>query len=109
MLVQLRRFKVEKGYSDQVAEDFSKESPVDQFPGLIDRSIMVNKRIRDYEEVILMIRWRSKDDWKNWEKSDVHRAGHKNNRGKEKPSYILEVDVKMYEVANVYQGQALED
>ncbi|WP_017473233.1 antibiotic biosynthesis monooxygenase [Amphibacillus jilinensis] len=105
MLVQLRKFEVEKGYSDQVVENFSEESPVDQFAGLIDRSVMVNKRLKDHEEVVMMIRWQSKKDWKNWEKSDVHLQGHRNNKGKERPSYILNVEVKMYEVESYHKGK----
>ncbi|WP_138493711.1 antibiotic biosynthesis monooxygenase [Paenibacillus pinistramenti] len=104
MLVQTRCIKVAKGYLDEVTEKFSKPSPVDEFEGLIDRTVMVSKRSKDYDEVMVMIRWASEEAWKNWEKSDVHLAGHRANRGKTEPEYILDKKVAMYEVTAVTEG-----
>lgn len=53
---------------------------------------------RGEEEVIVVIRWESEDAWKAWEKSPEHIAGHRNNKGKERPEFIINVDVAMYEV-----------
>ncbi|WP_078551403.1 antibiotic biosynthesis monooxygenase [Bacillus alkalicellulosilyticus] len=101
MLIQTRTITVQKGFGDQVVQNFSGDSPIDTMEGLIDRTIMVNRKKQDYEEVMVMIRWESLVAWKNWEKSDAHIQGHKNNRGKEKPEYILETNVSMYEVNTV--------
>ncbi|MCZ0704209.1 heme oxygenase (staphylobilin-producing) [Natronobacillus azotifigens] len=104
MFIQTRTIEVTKGNSDKVIERFSKESPIDQFEGLIDRTVMVNKRAKNHEEVVMMIRWRSQEDWKNWEKSDVHLQGHRNHKGKEKPEYIIGMNVNMYEVHYIKEG-----
>lgn len=102
MVIQMRTIKVEKGYGEQVVERFSQDAPVDTMPGLIDRTVTVNRRSKEYEEVMVMIRWESLDAWKNWEKSDIHIQGHRQK--KEKPEYILDVSVNMYEVKTIKEG-----
>ncbi|MFA9558357.1 antibiotic biosynthesis monooxygenase [Evansella sp. AB-rgal1] len=98
MLIQTRKIVVEKGNSDKVIERFSKPSPIETMEGFIDRTVMVNRKKKENEEVVVMIRWRSLEDWENWEKSDVHIQGHKQNKGKTPPEYVLSTEVNMYEV-----------
>lgn len=106
MLIQTRTITVQNGFSNQVVESFSQDSPIDTMEGLIDRTIMVNKNKQDdQEEVVVMIRWESVDAWKNWEKSDVHIQGHRENRNKPKPEYILNTTVNMFDVQTVKQGK----
>ncbi|OPA81289.1 antibiotic biosynthesis monooxygenase [Paenibacillus selenitireducens] len=105
MFIQLRTIVVEQGNSDQVVANFSKESPVEQMEGFLDKTVMVDKRGKEDEEVVVMIRWRSKEDWKNWEKSDVHIQGHREKRGQQPPAYVIRSSVKMYEVEQVKQGK----
>lgn len=59
---------------------------------------MSQKARQGEEEVMIMIRWESDAYWKQWEKSDAHLAGHKANRGKPKPDYLIRQEVSMYEV-----------
>lgn len=108
MLIQTRSIVVEKGHSDKVIERFSAPGPVEEMPGLIDISIALNKKGKDSEEVLILIRWESEDAWKNWEKSDAHIQGHRNSRGQEKPAYILSTTVNMYEVQKVKEGKVYE-
>jgi heme oxygenase (staphylobilin-producing) len=105
MFIQTRTIVVQKGKAELVVERFSKESPMDVMEGLIDKTVMVNrKKQEDAEEVMVMIRWRSVEDWKNWEKSDVHIQGHRQNHGKPKPEYVLSTEVNMYEVKARKEG-----
>ncbi|MCS7461579.1 antibiotic biosynthesis monooxygenase [Paenibacillus doosanensis] len=105
MLIQTRTIVVQKGSADLVVERFTKESPMDAMEGLIDKTVMVNRKKQDEtEEVVVMIRWRSVEDWKNWEKSDVHIQGHRQNHGKPKPEYVISTTVNMYEVKAVKEG-----
>ncbi len=106
MMIQTRSIVVKEGYADQVAERFSVDSPIDSMEGLLDRTIMVNRHSKDQEEVLIMIRWESVEAWKNWEKSDVHIQGHRDNRGKPTPEYVISTTVNMYDVATVKTGQA---
>lgn len=108
MLIQTRSILVEKGYARQVAERFGGPSPVDEMPGLIDRTVSINKRSKDEEEVLVLIRWESEEAWKNWEKSPQHIQGHREGRSKPKPAYILGTTVNLYEVETVQTGRNSE-
>lgn len=105
MLIQTRTILVEPGNADKVVERFSQPGLLDKREGLIDISVMVNKRSKEQEEVVVMIRWESEEAWKNWEKSPEHIQGHRDNRGKQPPPYVRSSTVNMYEVKAVRQGQ----
>ena len=106
MLIQTRTTKVQKGFADKLLENFTADRPMDQMEGLIYRTIMVNTRNKDYDEVMVMIRWESKEAWKNWEKSPEHIAGHRNRKDHQKPEYVIEASVSMYEVMGRKLGKA---
>jgi Uncharacterized enzyme involved in biosynthesis of extracellular polysaccharides len=65
---------------------------------------MVNRKKQEFEEVVVMIRWNSVEDWKNWEKSDVHIQGHRQKKGESSGEYIISTNVNIYEVAVVKKG-----
>lgn len=104
MLIQLRTIVVKPGHADEVAERFGQPGYIDGKEGLIDRTVMVNKRSKDSEEVVAMIRWESEEAWKNWEKDPVHIAGHREKRGQQPPDYIISSSVQMYEVKTFLPG-----
>ena len=105
MLIQTGTIVVQKGSADLVIERFTKDGPMDAMEGLIDKTVMVNRRKQENEEeVVVMIRWRSIEDWKNWEKSDAHIQGHRQKHGQPKPEYIISTAVNMYEVKAVKEG-----
>lgn len=106
MLIQTRTIVVKSGHADQVLERFTKESPMDAMEGLIDKTVMVNRKKQEVDEVMVMIRWESVDAWKNWEKSDAHIQGHRQNKGKPLPEYVISSSVNMYEVKAVKEGKA---
>lgn len=107
-MIQMRSFIIEPGHSDQLVERFSNQGLVDKMKGFIDRTVMVNRRSKEQEEVIIMIRWESVEDWKNWEKSPEHIAGHREKRGQEKPSFVINSSVQMYDVKAHLPGQYIE-
>ncbi|MNP20580.1 Heme-degrading monooxygenase HmoA [compost metagenome] len=106
MLIQTRTIVVEKGNAEKVVERFSQESPVEGMEGLIDIQILVNKKSKESEEVVVMIRWESEQAWKNWEKSDVHIQGHRQNKGHVTPDYVISTAVNMYDSKKIKRGKA---
>ncbi|WP_438493940.1 antibiotic biosynthesis monooxygenase [Paenibacillus sp. IHBB 3054] len=106
MFIQTRSIVIEKGNSDKVIEKFSALGALEEMEGLIDISVTLNKKSKDNEEVLLLIRWESEEAWKNWEKSDAHIQGHRNSRGQEKPAFIISTTVNMYEVQKIKEGKA---
>ncbi|WP_166239822.1 antibiotic biosynthesis monooxygenase [Paenibacillus turpanensis] len=107
MLIQTRTIVVQAGNADQVVERFTQPGPMDEMEGLVDKTVMVNRRKQDdHEEVVVMIRWESIDAWKNWEKSDAHIQGHRDSKGKTPPEFVVSTTVNMYEVKAVKPGLA---
>lgn len=103
MLVQTRTITVKQGFSGQVVERFGKPGgPMAEIPGFIDKTVMIKKNRtskEETEEVVVLIRWESEEAWKTWEKSPAHIEGHRNSRNQEKPDFLLDTKVTMYEVA----------
>ncbi|RBW68782.1 antibiotic biosynthesis monooxygenase family protein [Bacillus taeanensis] len=104
MFVQVRKITVTEGNSKQVVNQFSKKGILEEQEGVIDIKVMVKKIRRGEEEVMILVNWESEDYWKQWEKSDVHIAGHKAKRNQPKPDYIINTEVAKYEVKAVKQG-----
>lgn len=100
MLIETKTIIVKAGTSDLVVERFSKPGPIEEIEGFIDVSIMVKNARRgdETEEVVVMIRWESKEAWKRWEKSEAHIQGHREGRGKPAPEHIISRTHGMYEV-----------
>jgi len=105
MLIQTRTIVVEKGNADKVVERFSREGILDEREGLIDITVMTNKRSKETDEVVVFIRWESEEAWKNWEKSPEHIQGHRENKDKKPPEYVISSTVNMYEVKKVRKGK----
>jgi heme oxygenase (staphylobilin-producing) len=103
MFVILRTITVKKGFADQVVERFSRRGPVHSFDGFIDSSVMVKraKRQDEHDEVVVMVRWRSQEDWKNWEKSPEHIQGHRQKQGQTPPDYVISTVHAQYDVKTV--------
>jgi heme oxygenase (staphylobilin-producing) len=106
MFIQMRKITVAEGYADQVVERFSQPGIVEQQDGFVDMKILVKKRRRGDDEVILLVTWESEEHWKKWEKSDAHIASHKARRNESKPEFILNVEVSHYEVKAVKSSVA---
>lgn len=98
MFIQLKTIRVEVGYAETMIERFAGEGIIEQQPGFVDLSVLQKKRTRGEEEVMIVIRWESEQDWKAWETSEVHLAGHRERRGQPAPSFILDSSQAYYEV-----------
>ncbi|WP_226668190.1 antibiotic biosynthesis monooxygenase family protein [Metabacillus litoralis] len=98
MFIQLKTITVTEGNADKMVERFAGEGIIEQQPGFIDLSILKKKQRKGDEEVKIMIRWESESSWKAWETSEVHLAGHKANRGKSSPSFIIDSRQDIYHV-----------
>lgn len=96
MFYQIKRIVVKEGFSGKVVERFNGEGLIEKQPGYIDFQVLVKQVRRGDEEVLVLIRWESEENWKNWEKSPEHIAGHKGNAIKPKPEYVIESSQSVY-------------
>jgi len=106
VFVMIRTIAVEKGHAGKVVERFSQPGKLDEREGLIDVSVMVNKRAKENDEVVVLIRWESEEAWKAWEKSPEHIQGHRDSKGKTPPEYVLSTTVNLFDAKAVKKGPA---
>ena len=91
MFYQVKELTVKEGTSDLVVQRFSGTGLIEQQPGFLSKEVLVKKVRRGKETVLVLIKWQSEQDWKNWEKSPEHIAGHKKKakEGTPKPDHII--------------------
>ncbi|GAA0361341.1 antibiotic biosynthesis monooxygenase [Bacillus horti] len=98
MFIETKTFTVTEGSSQKVVDHFTGEGVIEHAEGFIDLSVLVKRVRRGEEEVIVLIRWGSEDNWKAWEKSEPHLEMHRQSRGKPKPEHIIDVKLGLYDV-----------
>lgn len=89
MFIEVKTISVQPGTSHLVVENFQGKNAAAEMEGFIDKSIYVRTRNKEEEKVLITIRWQSEKAYKEWKKSPVHIAGHRQKA--EKPAYILDV------------------
>ena len=89
---------IKAGNEGQVLAKFQSESLLEKQEGFIDLSMLEERTRKDEKEFVVIVRWESEEQWKQWEKSDAHIAGHKAKIGKPKPDHIVSVEVKKYDL-----------
>ncbi|GAF64427.1 heme oxygenase [Alkalihalobacillus trypoxylicola] len=95
MVIVTNKSKLKKGYGEKLVERFNKVGKVEFMDGFLGLEVMMTQNKRDYDEVSVVTRWNSKDDFKNWTQSDAFKDSHKK---REIPDYILENDISFYDV-----------
>lgn len=97
---------VKEGNANKVVEQFSQRGIIEKQEGFIDLTVMKQKARRgEDEEVLIMMRWKSEEYWKQWQHSDAHIAAHKARRGQPQPDYIISVSNQRYEVQAVKEAR----
>ena len=105
MFIETKTFTVKKGYAENIINKFSGSKEQDRNnerkkpKGLIDVTIMQKLRKEESEEVVVMFRWESQEEHRNFKLSDEHKAGHKNKGAK--PEFIINVKIDMYDVKHI--------
>ncbi|MCM3162278.1 antibiotic biosynthesis monooxygenase [Metabacillus litoralis] len=98
MFIQKKSITVTEGHAEKMVERFAGEGIIEKQPGFIDMSVSKKKQRKGNEEVMILIRWESESAWKAWETSEIHLAGHRENRGKPSPSFMLDSCQDLYYV-----------
>ncbi|UII55861.1 antibiotic biosynthesis monooxygenase [Cytobacillus spongiae] len=98
MFYQVKRIIVKEGYGEGIIENFTGEGIIEKQHGFINLKVLEKKISRGNEEIMVLIQWESEEDWKNWEKSPEHLAGHKAKAGKVKPAYLVDSSQHVYYV-----------
>ncbi len=75
MYVSMSRLSVDPGRRDELIEAFGNRAHlVDDAPGFIDLEVWQSDR--DADEVVMVSRWRSREDFTAYMRSDAHAVSH---------------------------------
>ena len=95
MFIQARKLSIARGFSEAAVNKFKTSTLLPQQPGFDSIETYVRSVNKESEEVLVLLKRGTKKDWQNWEKFDVHKAGHRIK--KERPEYILGMEMSYYE------------
>nr|WP_216855280.1 heme oxygenase [Paenibacillus alba] len=87
-------------------ERFDKIGKVEYMEGFLGLEVHLTENIKEYDEVSVVTRWRSKEDFNAWTKSEAFRESHAH---RETPSYIISNKISFYDVKIVRQPLQAED
>ncbi|BAB07012.1 heme oxygenase [Halalkalibacterium halodurans] len=95
MVIVTNTSKITKGNGEKLIERFNKVGKVEFMEGFLGLEVLLTENTKDFDEVTVVTRWNTKDDFKNWTKSSAFRDAHSK---REVPEYILENKISFYEV-----------
>ncbi len=98
MFIECKTITVTPGNSQIMIDKFSGSGLLQEQKGFVEKTVLKRVRKGDTEEVVVMIKWESQQDFTNWKKSDAHKAGHSSN--KKRADFIVDVKLDTYTVEN---------
>lgn len=94
MFIVTNTSKITHGEGYKLVNRFDKVGKIEYVEGFLGLEVLMTDRLKEYDEVTVVTRWESLDDFRNWTKSDVFKEAHKDGR----PEYVMENKVTYYEV-----------
>lgn len=96
MVIVTNTSNITLGNSHKLIERFNKTGKIEFFSGFLGLEVLKTERLKDHDEVVVMTRWESLDDFRKWSVSDAFKAAHKGDAGR--PDYIISNKITYYEV-----------
>lgn len=95
MFVITNRIKTKKGFANQLAPVFMKDSQVRKFEGYIKTEVLVSNGNKAFDEMNVNMYWDSLENFKIWRESDAFKNVHKRSseESKSKESPLLESEI----------------
>lgn len=87
---------INKGEGYKLVNRFDKVGKVEAMKGFQGLEVLTRHKLNDVDEVSIVTRWDSEEDFKNWTKSDAFKEAHQHKGGR--PDFILENEISYYEV-----------
>lgn len=94
MYVVTNTSKIRKDESYKLVNRFDKDGKIEAMEGFLGLEVMVTDKLKDYDEVTVVTKWKSERDFKKWVRSDAFKSSHKHGR----PEYVIENKITYYEV-----------
>ncbi|GFZ75934.1 hypothetical protein GCM10008018_21590 [Paenibacillus marchantiophytorum] len=106
MIIVTNTSHITKGEAHKLIERFDKIGKVEYMEGFLGLEVHLTENIKEYDEVSVVTRWRSKEDFNAWTKSEAFRESHAHGGT---PSYIISNKISFYDVKIVRQPLQAED
>ena len=94
MYAVTNRIKVKTGHGHDLEETFGKRGGVEKEPGFKSFELWRQEAEEDHEVYLVVTRWETKEDFKNWTQSDSFKEAHSGPP----PAYILGGELSNFEV-----------
>ena len=88
------RIMIKTGNGDDLEEVFGKRGSVQHEPGFKSFELWKLQKEDDHEVYLVVTRWESEQDFKNWTQSDSFRQSHDGPH----PDYILGGELSNYDI-----------
>ena len=88
------RIMIKTGNGDDLEEVFGKRGSVQHEPGFKSFELWKLQKEDDHEVYLVVTRWESEQDFKNWTQSDSFRQSHAGSH----PDYILGGELSNYDI-----------
>lgn len=95
MIIVTNLSHITKGNGEKLIERFDRIGKVDSMEGFLGLEVLLTQNTADYDEVSVVTRWNSKDDFQAWTKSEAFRESHSHRKT---PDYIISNKIIFQEV-----------
>lgn len=95
MIIVTNTSHITKGNGEKLIERFDRIGKVEQMEGFLGLEVLFTQNLSEYDEVSVVTRWNSKEDFQNWTKSDAFRESHSKRKT---PDYIISNKITFQEV-----------
>jgi len=95
MIIVTNTSKITKGDGDKLIERFNRIGKVEEMEGFLGLEVLFTQNLSDYDEVSVVTRWNSREDFQNWTRSEAFRESHAKRKT---PEYIISNKITFQEV-----------
>ncbi|WP_139992735.1 heme oxygenase [Paenibacillus paridis] len=95
MIIVTNTSHITKGNGDKLIERFDRIGKVEGMEGFLGLEVLLTQNTAEYDEVSVVTRWNSKDDFQAWTRSEAFRESHSHRKT---PDYIISNKIVFQEV-----------
>ncbi|WP_020618809.1 heme oxygenase [Paenibacillus daejeonensis] len=95
MIIVTNISQITKGDGDKLIERFDRIGKVEAMEGFLGLEVLLTQNLKDHDEVSVVTRWRTKEDFQNWTRSEAFKESHAHRKT---PEYIISNKITFQEV-----------
>ncbi|MBB3112451.1 heme oxygenase (staphylobilin-producing) [Paenibacillus phyllosphaerae] len=104
MIIVTNTSQITKGEAHKLIERFDRVGKVEYMEGFLGLEVHLTENTKEYDEVSVVTKWRSKEDFQAWTRSDAFKESHAHRKT---PEFIISNKISFYEVKIVREPAAV--